>query len=148
MKFVHIPHPRHKEREGETPVTVSAQAGTGFNARLALWITEHTGSMVTAYAFAVIGVVGIVASLTNNTTVVLIVAAVSGYFLQLVLLPVILLGQNLQANAADARAEATYKDASAVLAEALSIQKHLEAQDAELTKQTELLSSLVSRATK
>jgi hypothetical protein len=38
------------------------------------------------------------------------------------------MGQNLQANASDKRAENTFKDAEAVLAEAVEIQKHLQAQ--------------------
>jgi hypothetical protein len=46
-----------------------------------------------------------------------------------VLLPVIIVGQNLQAKASDKRAEDTYNDAAAVLHEALEIQKHLLAQD-------------------
>ncbi len=50
-------------------------------------------------------------------------------FLQLVLLPIIIVGQNIQAKAADKRAEDTYKDAEAVLKEAEEIQKHLIAQD-------------------
>jgi hypothetical protein len=50
-------------------------------------------------------------------------------FLQLALLPIIIVGQNVQAAAADRRAEDTYKDAEAVLHEAIEIQKHLEAQD-------------------
>ena len=36
--------------------------------------------------------------------------------------------------AADARSQATYDDADAVLHTAMEIQKHLEAQDAELTR--------------
>ena len=40
-----------------------------------------------------------------------------------------IVGQNIQAKASDKRAEATYKDADAVLHEALQIQAHLEAQD-------------------
>ena len=55
-------------------------------------------------------------------------------FLQLVLLPIIIVGQNVQAAAADARAEATYEDAAAVLEEAKQIQAHLAAQDAALEK--------------
>ena len=45
------------------------------------------------------------------------------------LLPIIIVGQNIQAKAADKRAEDTYKDAEAVLKEAEEIQKHLIAQD-------------------
>ena len=55
-------------------------------------------------------------------------------FLQLVLLPIIIVGQNVQAAAADARAEATYKDAAAVLEEAKQIQVHLAAQDDKIEK--------------
>jgi hypothetical protein len=50
-----------------------------------------------------------------------------------VLLPIIIVGQNVQA-AADARAEATYNDAAAVLEEAKQIQAHLIVQDAEIEK--------------
>jgi hypothetical protein len=46
----------------------------------------------------------------------------------------LIVGQNVQAAAADARAQATYDDADAVLHTALEIQKHLEAQDTELTR--------------
>ena len=46
----------------------------------------------------------------------------------------VIVGQNVQAAAADARAEATYKDAAAVLEEAKQIQAHLTAQDAEIGK--------------
>ena len=63
----------------------------------------------------------------------------SSNFLQLVLLPVIIVGQNLQANATDRRAEQTYADAEALLHEALEIQKHLVAQD-------QLLQQLVAQA--
>jgi hypothetical protein len=51
-----------------------------------------------------------------------------------VLLPVIIVGQNLQAKASDKRAESTYKDAEAVLHEAIEIQKHLAAQDVVLSR--------------
>jgi hypothetical protein len=55
-------------------------------------------------------------------------------FLQLVLLSIIIVGQNIQAAAADERAEATYQDADAVLHTALEIQQHMHAQDNEITK--------------
>ncbi len=61
---------------------------------------------------------------------IVIVSWVAQTFLQLVLLSIIIVGQNVQSAAADKRAEATYEDADAVLHTALQIQKHLEAQDA------------------
>jgi len=79
------------------------------NRRLALVITKNVGTMWCAYIFAVIGITGIVAALTDNTALVLLIGAVSGYFLQLVLLPIIIVGQNVQAEATDRRAEADHK---------------------------------------
>jgi hypothetical protein len=60
----------------------------------------------------------------------------SSDLLQLTLLSVIIVGQNIQAQASDKRSEQTFLDAEAVLAEALKIQEHLAAQDALLTKLT------------
>jgi hypothetical protein len=64
----------------------------------------------------------------------IIIAWIAQTFLQLVLLPIIIVGQNVQAAAADARSQATYDDAAAVLEEAKQIQAHLAIQDAELTR--------------
>ena len=80
-----------------------------FNNWLAVQITKHVGSMWCAYLFAALGATGIVAALTNNVLLVLLVGAVSGYFLQLVLLPVIIVGQNISQAASDARAEADHQ---------------------------------------
>ena len=62
-----------------------------------------------------------------------VIVWLSSSFLQLVLLPIIIVGQNIQAAASDKRAEETYKDAEAVLKEAEEIQKHLLAQDEVIT---------------
>ena len=125
--FTRSPHPLTMNRP--KPPHVKDPLKTNFNGRLALWITNNVGTMWCAYIFAVIGITAIVASLANNTFLLLIVAAVSGYFLQLVLLPIIIVGQNLQSEAADRRSEQTYKDAEAILNECIQLQQHLEAQD-------------------
>jgi hypothetical protein len=52
----------------------------------------------------------------------------------LVLLSIIIVGQNVLAAASDKRAEATYEDADAVLHTALDIQEHLAAEDAEIER--------------
>lgn len=58
-------------------------------------------------------------------------------FLQLLLLPIMIVGQNVQAAASDQRAEDMHKDAEAVLHEALQIQAHLQAQDDILQRPSE-----------
>jgi hypothetical protein len=55
------------------------------------------------------------------------------------LLSVIMVGQNVQAAAADKRAEAIFHDASAALHELAHVQGHLAAQDVLLTKIAENL---------
>jgi hypothetical protein len=70
---------------------------------------------------------------------VTLVSWISQTFLQLVLLSVIIVGQNVLAAAADKRSEATYNDADAVLHEAVMIQEHLVAQD-------KVLSVLIDKA--
>jgi hypothetical protein len=100
----------------------------GLNGRIGLLITTLVGTMVCGYVFAIIALISLPSAITSHNLTV-IIAWVSSNFLQLVLLPIIIVGQNLQAKASDTRAVQTYEDAEAVLHEALEIQKHLAAQD-------------------
>jgi hypothetical protein len=84
--------------------------------------------MICGYIFAAIALLSLPSAISSRNLTI-IVAWISSNFLQLVLLPIIIVGQNLQAKASDKRAEDTYNDAAAVLHEALEIQKHLAAQD-------------------
>jgi hypothetical protein len=130
VHFRHAPHPRIAERRAQKPPqTTDERARLGLNGRIGLLITTVVGTMWCAYLFAVIGVVGIVGALSNSAFVVLLIGAISGYFLQLVLLPIIIVGQNIQSAAADKRSQQTYKDAEAILHECLQLQAHLQAQD-------------------
>jgi hypothetical protein len=112
----------------------------GFNGKIGLLITTLVGTMVCGYVFAIIALISLPSAISSHNLTV-IIAWVSSNFLQLVLLPIIIVGQNLQANASDKRAEDTYNDAAAVLHEALEIQKHLVAQD-------QVLAGLVAAAAK
>jgi hypothetical protein len=136
--FKYIEHPRLAEREAEGPVTVRksarkrADSSSGiqkFNRKLGLGITLSVGTMWAAYAFTALALVSLWSAIQSGSLII-IVAWIAQTFLQLVLLPVIIVGQNIQANAADARSAATYKDATAILAESKQIQAHLAVQDA------------------
>jgi hypothetical protein len=138
VDFKYIEHPRLAEREAEGPVTVRKIAkkrvddATGirkFNRKLGLGITLAVGTMWAAYLFTALALVSLSSAISSGSLII-IVAWIAQTFLQLVLLPIIIVGQNIQANAADARSAATYKDATAILAEAKQIQAHLAAQDA------------------
>jgi len=104
---------------------------TRLNARFGLKVTLVVGTMWCAYVFTIIALFALPSAIHQGTYYV--VVWLSSSFLQLVLLPVIIVGQNIQAKAADKRSEETYKDAEAVLKESEEIQKHLLAQDEAIT---------------
>jgi len=132
--FNYVPHPRIAEHRVEGPSTVKDQRRLDhpnpfvrINARFGLFITIVVGTMWCAYLFTVIAILALPDAIKLGPYY--IVVWISSSFLQLVLLPIIIVGQNIQAKASDKRAEETYKDAEAVLHEATEIQAHLLAQD-------------------
>ena len=103
------------------------------NAKVGLKITLVVGTMWSAYVFTLLALVSAPSAFGSGNKII-IVAWIAQTFLQLVLLPIIIVGPNVQAAAADARSQATYDDASAVLEEAKQIQLHLIAQDAAIAE--------------
>jgi hypothetical protein len=85
----------------------------GFNAKFAVLITRLVGTMWCAYLFGVIALIGLGPALKPGGEG--IIAWIAQTFLQLVLLSVIMVGQNVQSLASDARSANTYKDAEAIL---------------------------------
>ena len=139
--FKYVPHPRiaSRRRAGPTKVAdivaVPPEAAwyRRLNSILAVHITKGVGTMWCAYAFAALALVSLPSAIRSGSAVTL-VSWISQTFLQLVLLSIIIVGQNVLAEASDRRAEATYEDADAVLHTSLQIQDHLAAQDVELEK--------------
>ncbi|MDE3085795.1 MAG: DUF1003 domain-containing protein [Acidobacteriota bacterium] len=136
--FTYEPHPHEAERRRRGPVKTSDQRKlhhpnpfVRFNARFGLRITVIVGTMWCAYAFASIALISLPSNIHSTQNLIL---WISSSFLQLVLLPIIIVGQNIQAATADKRAEETYQDADAVLHEARQIQKHLIAQDEQIAQ--------------
>src|SRR6266851_3088941 len=77
------------------------------NTRLAVTITKIVGSMWCAYVFALLALISLPAALNSHDPII-IVAWIAQTFLQLVLLPIIIVGQNVQASASDARAQSDH----------------------------------------
>ena len=137
LHYEHIPHPHITARHATGPVKVAEQHRTDsvvtrFNTKAAILITRAVGSMWCAYLFAAFDLISLPAAIRGGAAS--FVSWVAQTFLQLVLLSVIMVGQNVQADAADARSEATYHDASATLHETAQLQAHLAAQDELLTR--------------
>ncbi|MGA2757059.1 MAG: hypothetical protein ABSF58_06885 [Solirubrobacteraceae bacterium] len=101
----------------------------GFNAKVAVIITRGVGTMACAYVFCLIALVSLPAILIEagalqhsdvptfltKPGLILIVAWIAQTFIQLVLLSIIMVGQNVQSVASDARSEKTFEDAVTIL---------------------------------
>src|SRR5579885_3005659 len=139
--FDYNPQPHTEKRKAAGPPKVAAAAaqlhGPGaigkLNAKIGLRITLIVGTMWCAYLFTVLSLVSAPSAFSSGNMLI-IVSWIAQTFLQLVLLPIIIVGQNVQSAAADARSQATYDDAAAVLEEAKQIQAHLAAQDAAIER--------------
>ncbi|WP_296633019.1 hypothetical protein [Rhodoluna sp.] len=142
-KYEYQQHPHATARQQRGPAVSKAAKGSklGLNERIGLGVTTRVGTMWAAYAFAALTLVSLPAALASGSAIV-IVAWIAQTFLQLVLLPIIIVGQNIQAKSSDDRAIATYEDAGAILEEAKEIQVHLSAQDAELSALVKKMAAL------
>lgn len=102
----------HKPRLITTRSVAPAIHGAGplgqFNTWLAVTITKSVGTMWAAYIFTLIAVGGAVAVVTSNAFLTALSVLISQTFLQLVLLPIIIVGQNVISASQDARAEADH----------------------------------------
>ena len=83
------------------------------NTRLALGVTKMVGSMWCAYLFALLAIISLPAAIHSHDPII-IVAWIAQTFLQLVLLPIIIVGQNVQAATSDARAESDHETLMAI----------------------------------
>lgn len=142
--FHYVPkiHPHFARHKESKPVTVADQAAPNFNGRIALALTNGVGTMWCAYAFAVLALVALPQALTGGTLA--FIQWISQTFIQLVMLSVIMVGQNLLSAASDKRAEDTWKDADATFHTAREIQAHLDVQDAHLAAQDERITKIVA----
>ncbi len=126
-----------------------------FNNHLALKITNMVGSMWSAYIFALLSLMSLPAisvlispNLRHNfphwiiaTSVITLIAWISQNFLQLVLLPVIMVGQNVIQGQQEAKAETDHK----TLTYLANLQ---EEQMVELKNQSDILQELRNRLEK
>src|ERR1700688_1664440 len=118
-EYTHVPHPHtlerleHRDKPVLTADVIKAKASTRFNAWLAVKITDGVGTMWCAYVFAAIALIGLGPALKPGGEG--IIAWIAQTFLQLVLLSVIMVGQNVQSEASDVRSQHTYDDTLVIL---------------------------------
>src|SRR5215469_2736692 len=127
----HDHHPWIKERKFHRPARVRDQY-VGRNGRIAAMLTEAVGTMWAFYAATVfqfgwigLALAGVIRFDPFPFAFLLFISSL----LQLILMFVIMVGQDVLGRAGDQRAEQTFRDAEAILHECRRLQQHLTAQD-------------------
>ena len=86
----------------------------GFNAKVAVVLTKVVGTMWCFYVFNGIALISL-PSAVHTGQLTIIINWVSSNWIQLILLPALMVGQNVQSAAADARAVKTFNDTEEIL---------------------------------
>ena len=144
LVFEHHRHPRVEERKKIGPPKIIDEH-VGINGKIGLFVTTVVGTMWCAYAFAALALFVLPDAVKSP---LLLVQLISQTFIQLVMLSIIIVGQNIQGKAADKRAQMTFEDAAATLYEAEEIQRHLEVQDGAFNTMLERLIKLEASVSK
>jgi hypothetical protein len=103
---------------------------TAVNTRLARLVTDAVGTMWAAYVFLLLTLISLPAALSSGNPLV-IVAWIAQTFLQLVLLPIIMVGQSVTQGRTEAVIQDTHDHVAELLAELhgtlnLTVEKHAE----------------------
>ncbi|HEY8884529.1 MAG TPA: DUF1003 domain-containing protein [Chloroflexota bacterium] len=132
----HTAHPWIARRKIEPPPMVREEH-VGFNGKIAAWLTERVGSMWAFYAAALfqfgwmgLALLGVISFDPYPFAFLLFLSSLA----QLILMFVIMVGQDVLGRVGDKRAQQTYLDAEAVLHECQRLQEHLTAQDRVIVK--------------
>jgi uncharacterized membrane protein len=134
IDYVHQPHPHTEKRKLKEPPKV-ADEHVGFNGRLGAAITRSVGTMWAFYFAAVFMAMWMILAgftwgpLHRVDPYPFAFLLFLGNIVQLLLMFVIMVGQQVLGAASDKRAVVTYQDAEAILHECLQMQAHLSAQD-------------------
>ena len=141
--FEHKPH-KHKIKNVNDMYNQELQR---MNDRIAVFLTRNVGSMWCAYIFVVLAAIGLLGILgVISPLVALLVSWASQTLIQLVLLPVIMVGQNVLNRKSELMAEEDYNINVKGEEETRQLIQHLYEQDAELVKQTAMLIDLLKHA--
>jgi len=116
--FAQAAHPWARERRPLAPAQTSDEH-VGLNGKIALALTSGVGTMWCAYAFAALALIALPQALQSGLFPT--VQWISQTFIQLVMLSVIMVGQNILSRASDKRAIQTYMDAEAILHENITL---------------------------
>jgi hypothetical protein len=137
--FYHEPHPHIPQK---VTIAKAEQALTGFNMKIAVVITKGLGTMVCAYIFAILAIIGFPGFGATPTQYV---QWLSQTFIQLVALSVLAVGQQVLSKHGELMADEQFNTTMSTYHDIEQIMQHLSAQDAELLHHTKMLIHLLEK---
>ena len=139
-----LPHP-HRASNPHARVTQSL----ALHDRIALVITAAIGTMYAVYVFATFMAAWMLLQVLSGKSAFdpypFAFLLFMGNIVQLLLMPLIMVGQNLQGRHTEARADEEFQTTQKTFADMETTMRHLDVQDAELLRQTEMLRAIVER---
>lgn len=139
--FHHELHP-HPHTSHKVTITMAEQALKGFNMKIAVAITRGLGTMICAYIFAILAIIGFPGF---NATPTQYVQWISQTFIQLVALSVLAVGQQVLSKQGELMAEEQYHTTMNSYHDIEQVMQHLCAQDAELLRHAKMLEHLLEK---
>lgn len=139
--FHHEPH-QHQHTPQKVTIARAEQALSGFNMKFAVVITKGLGTMICAYIFAILAIIGFPGL---NATPTQYVQWVSQTFIQLVALSVLAVGQQVLSKHGELMADEQYKTTMNSYHDIEQVMQHLCAQDEELLRHSKMLIHLLEK---
>jgi hypothetical protein len=139
--FHHEPH-QHQPRNVNLLHEAEKKAA-GFNDKLAILLTKGVGTMICAYIFAILAIIGFPGF---NATPTQWVQWISQTFIQLVMLSVIMVGQAVLGRKQELQSDEQYRTTISTYHDIEQVMQHLAAQDAELLRHAKMLEHLLEKS--
>lgn len=138
--FHHEPH-QHQPRNVNM-LHEAEKAASGINQKIAIGLTKAVGTMICAYIFAILAIIGFPGF---NATPTQWVQWTSQTFIQLVMLSVIMVGQSVLGRKQELQADEQFNTTMSTYHDIEQIMEHLVAQDAELLRHARMLEHLLEK---
>lgn len=138
--FHHEPHPH--QPQNVNMIHEAEKATASFNNKLAILLTKAVGTMICAYVFALLAIIGFPGLKATPTQWV---QWISQTFIQLVMLSVIMVGQSILGHKQELQADEQFRTTISTYHDIEQIMQHLSAQDAELLRHARMLEHLLEK---
>jgi|SRR5437660_2184426 len=133
----------HHQPRNVNLIHKAEQATAGFNDKLAILLAKGVGTMICAYIFAILAIIGFPGLVNAQTSQW--VQWTSQTFIQLTMLSVIMVGQAVLGHKQELQADEQFNTTKNTYHDIEQVMQHLCAQDAELLRHARMLEHLLEK---